>query len=160
MIPVGKKKVAFLHSFYQNNGPHDHFAGLARFTQTASVQTVKSDDLAYSLVGNAPAKPTGTIPNGQSDRRTVVVETRVEVPSAGRSHGRIRRLCPESHGTVPYSRMLPGESHGPVFTVLPEQALRAAPRSGCYQNKPAGRPLFQDVTRKRTKSRSTHSSHE
>jgi hypothetical protein len=63
VVPVGKKKVAFLHSFYCGEaGDEDEFAGLLGFAQSAAPKIVKSGDLSASLVGNSLANRTAATP--------------------------------------------------------------------------------------------------
>jgi hypothetical protein len=52
MVPVGKNKVSFIHSFGRNLAPGEYFSGLGGFAQSASVSTVRSCDLACGLIGS------------------------------------------------------------------------------------------------------------
>jgi hypothetical protein len=61
MVPVGKNKVSFIHSFGRNLAPGEYFSGLGGFAQSASVSTIRSCDLACGLIGSSLARRTAVM---------------------------------------------------------------------------------------------------
>lgn len=61
MVPSVRKKVHFLHSFQTNEDSGPYFTGLSGFSLSATLLTVKSDDLACGLIGNSLTKRTAVI---------------------------------------------------------------------------------------------------
>ena len=61
MVPTVRKKVHFLHSFHLNEAPSQYFTGLSGFALSATLLTVKSDDLACGLIGNSITSRTAVI---------------------------------------------------------------------------------------------------